>query len=271
LQWEADVQAQALAPAARAFDAIAAAFDARFGPWRSVEAQRRVIRAALVEAFAEGSRLVEIGGGTGEDALWLVEQGRDLLMTDPSPAMVAAASAKGINAAVAPAEELGALADKIAGEPLFDGAYSIFAALNCVCDLSCFAQGVARLLRPGAPLILVLFGTCCPGEMLVETMRGRPRNAFRRFCRGDVPARLGAHEFTIRYHRRRDLERMLAPWFSLKSRQGIGIFVPPSAAEPWISAHPGLLTMLEKLDHIAGRPLALLGDHILYRFERTDQ
>jgi hypothetical protein len=29
--------------------------------------------------------------------------------------------------------------------------------------------------------------------------------------------------------------------------------------------------MLEKLDHIAGRPLALLGDHILYRFERTDQ
>lgn len=265
------MQPQALAPAVEAFDAIAASFDARFGSWRSVEAQRRAIRAALVETFAQGSRLIEIGGGTGEDASWLVEQGRDLLMTDPSPAMVAAASAKGINASVASAEELGALADEIAGEPLFDGAYSIFAALNCVRDLGCFGQGIARLLRPGAPLILVLFGTCCPGEMLVETIRGRPRNAFRRFCRNDVQALLGARAFTIRYHRRRDLERALAPWFSFKSSQGIGIFVPPSAAEPWISAHPCFLNMLEKLDHVAARALAPLGDHILYRFERTDQ
>jgi hypothetical protein len=100
-------------------------------------------------------------------------------------------------------------------------------------------------------------------------LRGRPANALRRFRRGDVPARLGGREFAIRYHRRCDLERMFAPWFRLKSRRGIGIFVPPSAAEPWISDRPWLLGILEKLDRMAAGALAPFGDHILYRFERT--
>jgi ubiquinone/menaquinone biosynthesis C-methylase UbiE len=260
----------ALDPAALAFDSIANEFDERFTPWRSVEAQRLVIRGELIQAFPLGSRLLEVGGGTGEDALWLSQQGRRVLMTDASPAMVAAASRKGVLSEVAAAEQFGELADRLAEEPKFDGAYSIFAGLNCVRDLSSFADGIARLLRPGAALLLVVFGTCCPGEILVEMMRGKARTAFRRFRRGDVPARLGGREFTVRYHRRSDLERMLSPRFHLKARRGVGIFVPPSAAEPWISDHPKLLGGLERLDRLASRPLAALGDHVLYRFERTD-
>jgi hypothetical protein len=42
------------------------------------------------------------------------------------------------------------------------------------------------------------------------------------------------------------------------------------AAEPWISRHPRLLRMLEVLDRAAPSSLALLGDHVLYPFERTD-
>ena len=45
--------------------------------------------------------------------------------------------------------------------------------------------------------------------------------------------------------------------------------MPPSAAEPTISAHPRLLRALEALDRIAERPLALLGDHVLVHLERT--
>jgi len=261
-----------LASAAQAFDTIAADFDARFFPWRSVDAQRRAVRRALAEAFPPGARLIEIGGGTGEDALWLADRGRDVLMTDASPAMVAAASAKcrsRVRTAIAAAEDFDDLAESLRDEPPFDGAYSVFAALNCVSDLNPFAKALARLLRPGAPLLLVVFGTCCPGEMVVETLRGRPRNILRRLRRGHVPARLAAREFTVRYHRGRDLRRMLAPWFVRESREGIGVFVPPSAAEPWISAHPRLLKSLEALDRLAARPLAALGDHVLYRFIRT--
>lgn len=255
--------------AAQAFGSIAGDFDHRFSAWRSVEAQRRAVRAALIDAFPLGSRLIEIGGGTGQDALWLANQGREVMLTDASAAMVAAASNKGIRSKVVAAEDFGNLADDLSGEPSFDGAYSVFAPLNCVADLAPFAGGIARLLRPGSPLMLVTFGTCCPGEMIVETLRRRPRNALRRSSRGDVPARLNGREFNVRYHRKNDLERMLSPWFRLRSRRGIGIFVPPSAAEPWISSHPRLLSALERLDRLAMRPLAFFGDHVLYRFERT--
>ena len=260
--------ARSLSAAAEAFDAVADRFDERFTPWLSVAAQRRAVRAELERAFRPGARLIEIGGGTGEDALWLERQGRQVLMTDASPAMVRLAAAKGVNAKVCAAEGLAALDRKIG--PAFDGAFSNFAALNCVADLRPFAQGLARLLRPGAPALLVLFGTGCPGEWLTEALNGRPRNMFRRASHGDQPARLGGRSFTVRYHRRREVEQALGPWFLPAGRQGVGVFVPPSAAEPWISRHPGLLRALESLDRTLAGPLAQLGDHILYRFVRTD-
>jgi len=264
-----ELAAAELSPASRAFDAVASSFDDRFGSWLGVAAQRRAVRTAMADAFPIGSRLIEVGGGTGEDALWLIERGRHVLLTDASPEMIRVANRKlggraKDQARVAAADEIA----NVAGGP-FDGAYSNFAALNCIRDLRPFASGLARLLRPGASAILVMFGTFCPGEMAVEAIRGRPRNMFRRLARGDVPARLGGHDFTVRYHRPAELQRAMAPWFDLQSRQGIGTFVPPSAAEPWISRHPRLLAALEKMDRATSSPLAMFGDHILYRFVRT--
>jgi SAM-dependent methyltransferase len=257
--------ARSLSPAAEAFDAVAERFDERFTPWLSVAAQRRQVRAELERAFPPGARLIEIGGGTGEDALWLARRGRQVLMTDASPAMVRQARAKGARAEVFAAEDL----VQLAGAP-FDGAFSNFAALNCLADLRPFAEGLARLLKPGAPALLVVFGTLCPGEWLVEALRGRPKSMFRRAARGAQPARLGGRDFTVRYHRRGEIERAMAPWFRPAGRRGIGVFTPPSASEPWISRHPRLLGALARLDRSLAGPFATLGDHILYRFVRTD-
>src|SRR5690606_36837541 len=98
-----------------------------------------------------------------------------------------------------------------------------------------------------------------------------PAGAFRGLRRGPVAARLGGRHFTIRYHRPADVADAFGPWFRLVRRLGIGIFVPPSAAEPWISGHPSRLRTLERLDRIASRPLAHLGDHVLYWLERREQ
>lgn len=271
------IDALHLPPAALAFDAVAERFDERFGEWRSVAAQRRAVRAQLEAAFAPGARVLEIGGGTGEDARWLARRGRDVTLTDASPAMVRVAAAKlsmdsNARAECVPAEGLEAWADEKdrMGDAPFDGAFSNFAGLNCVNDLSPVARGLARLIRPGGAAMLVLFGPLPPGEMMVETLRGRPRSALRRRARGDVAARLGGREFVVRYHRPRDIDRAMGPWFRPVARRGIGIFVPPSAAEPWISRHPTLLGAMEWMDRLVSRPLAMLGDHVLFHYERTD-
>jgi SAM-dependent methyltransferase len=265
----------ALCAAAHAFDAVAPAFDERFGSWASVAAQRRAVRAALLQTFPPSGRILELGGGTGEDAAFLASHGYDVLLTDPSPAMVSLAQAKlapfGSRAEAAAAEELDGFASRYlsAGGAPFDGVFSNFAPLNCVVDLEAVARGLAMLLKPGAPALLVLFGTLCPGEIATELLRCRPRQALRRCKRGPVQARLAGHEFNIVYHRRAALRRTFKPWFVLEKRIGIGIAVPPSAAEPWISAHPQLLTAMENLDHLLSRPLAAFGDHVLFQFRRT--
>jgi SAM-dependent methyltransferase len=250
--------------AAWAFDAIADRFDERFGEWRSVAAQRRAVYSALLRAFPVASRVLEIGGGTGIDAAWLTARGRNVFMTDASPAMVQVARQRlGSRTAVLAAERL----SELKTGP-FDGAFSNFAALNCVVDLLPVAKGLARLVRPGGQVMLVLFGGFAPGELVVQLLRRDWQAAVRRLHH-DAPARLGGREFSVRYHRPWEITSAMRPWFRLVGRRGIGVTVPPSAAEPWISRHPRLLGAMEAIDRVLNRPLAGLGDHVLYHFERV--
>ncbi|MBI2535692.1 MAG: methyltransferase domain-containing protein [Gemmatimonadetes bacterium] len=269
-----------LPPAVQAFGQVAATFDERFGGWLSVAAQRRAVRRQLERAFRRGDSVLELGGGTGEDALYLAQRGVRVLLTDGSPDMVFRAAEKVRRAGLAGAiatrqlvlEELDAFVDEWtgAGRPCLDGAFSNFAALNCVADLASVARGLAALLRPGAPAVLVVFGTFPAGEILLHLLKGDPATAFRRLARGDVPARLAGRGFTVRYPGSRTIAAAFAPYFRLVRRRGIGIFVPPSAAEPVVSRWPGLLRLLERLDRVAAAPLALLGDHLLLQFARTE-
>ena len=265
----------AMRPAVEAFDAIAPTFDQRFGAWRSVAAQRHAVRQALLREFPKRGHILELGGGTGEDAAFLAEAGYEVFLTDPSPTMVALARDKlspfGAHAEIATGEELEDFAARhlSTGGRLFDGAFSNFAPLNCVLDLAPVARGLAQLLKPGAPAMLVLFGTFCPGEMLTEAAHMRLNQVLRRGKRGPFSARLAKRTFSVVYHRRAALMHTFAPWFRLEKRLGIGVTVPPSAAEPWISNQPRLLGAMETLDRILSRPLAILGDHVLYQFRRT--
>jgi SAM-dependent methyltransferase len=262
-------------PAVAAFDAIAPIFDRSFGAWQSVAAQRRAVRQALLREFPKYGHILELGGGTGEDAAFLANAGYRVLLTDPSPTMVALAKDKlspfGSRTAVATGEELEDFAAQYlsTGRSLFDGAFSNFAPLNCVLDLGPVARGLAQLLKPGAPAMLVLYGTFCPGEMLTEVLHKRPDQALRRCQRGPLPARLAKRDFLIVFHRRAELKRAFAPWFVLEKQLGIGVTVPPCAAEPWISHQQRLLGVMETFDRVISRPLALFGDHVLYQFRRT--
>jgi len=264
----------------RAFDALAPAFDDRFAPWRSVAAQRRAVRRELVRVFPEGSHLLELGGGTGEDALYLASVGRRVTLTDGSPEMVARASAKAeeaglrdrIETSCVVIEELSRFAKGRGPDaPRFDGCFSNFASLNCVEDLGQVGLALATLLPPGAHALLVVFGPFSPGEILVLAARGQFRSAFRRFHRGPVAARVSGREFSVRYPRPREVERAFSPYFRLRRVRGVGVAVPPSSAEPGISRFPRLVSVLEGLDRVLSAPLGRLGDHVLLDFERTDE
>lgn len=180
-----------LPAAVRAFDAIAPRFDERFAGWLSVQAQRRAVRRELLQTFPAGSRLLELGGGTGADAVFLAERGRDIVLTDGAPRMLAAASdavrhhglTERITVIPVTLEALAEQCDRLLGNAgPFDGAYSNFAAVNCVADLAPVGQAIANLVKPGGRVVLVVFGPFPPGEMVVQLLRGRVRAAFRRLA-----------------------------------------------------------------------------------------
>ena len=265
-----------LPAAVRAFDALAPGFDAAFAGWESVAAQRRAVRRELLAAFAPEARLLELGGGTGEDALFLAAEGRRVHVTDGAPAMIERTRAKAraaglddrVTAEAVTLEALDAWAAARTGVR-FQGAYSNFASLNCVTDHASVARGLARVLRPGARCLLVVFGPASPVEVAVLLARGRFRAAFRRFSRHPAPARVAGKTFTVTYPAPRAFAAAFAPWFTLGRTFGIGVFVPPSSAEPWVSYVPGAVAAGEALDRAFARPLALLADHVHLDFTRT--
>jgi hypothetical protein len=267
-----------LPEAVAAFDAMAERFDERFGEWASVAAQRAAVRRRLLRTFPMGSWLLELAGGTAEDALYLAARGRRVLFTDGSPAMVALARRK--------ADAAGFSAEVVARQLVLErieefalpsdwprpltGAYSNFAGLNCVADLRPVARGLARLLPAGAAALLVMFGPHPPGEVLVQLARADARAAFRRL-HGRAGAKLGGREFEVHYPAPAEVAAAFAPWFTLRRKRGIGITVPPSAAEPHISHFPRLVAALSAVDRVLAAPLARLGDHVLLDFRRTER
>ncbi len=266
------------AAALRAFDSVAPTFDERFGQLLSVAAQRRAVRQQLLRSFPIGGKLLEIGGGTGEDAIFLGKRGRHVLLTDGAEGMVAVAAKKiamrdcerVVRVRSLRIENLSDLLDDQTIEVPFDGVYSNFASLNCVENLAPVGRALAALIKPGGLALLVMFGSCSFGEIIVQLSQGNFANAFRRLRSGSaVNARLNGHDFPVWYPNPLSVARAFQPYFSLRTKRGIGVFVPPSAAEPGISRFPRVVNALEGLDRVVGRPLAFLGDHILLTFTRT--
>jgi hypothetical protein len=76
----------------------------------------------------------------------------------------------------------------------------------------------------------------------------------------------------VHYPGIRSLARTFAPEFRLVSWKGIGLFVPPSYIESWITRFPKLLQFGFRMDSLLEGCVGIraLSDHILLKFQRED-
>jgi SAM-dependent methyltransferase len=238
------------APVARAFDAAAAGYDAAFTV-----------------------HVLELGCGTGEDAVWLAERGVRVTATDASPAMLAVAGEKAARAGVTDRLLLARL-DLESPEEVsfgsFDGAFSSFGALNCIPARRRVAEALAGWVRPGGRVVLVVMGPLCAWEIAWHLARGRPQTAFRRL-RDGAPAHVGAGVTTrVWYPPPRRLRAELEPWFRHRETLAVGVLLPPSYLAGLVDRRARTFERLRRLERrIAGRfPSPWLADHYLAVFER---
>jgi SAM-dependent methyltransferase len=267
-----------LSDSAAAFDAMAPRYDAQFSAAASplVAMLRARVFRAVDRHFALPGTLLEIGCGTGEDALALAARGHRVIACDPAPGMIAAARAKVGAAGRSDAVEfIGGSVDDVAGAWLarggaVDGVFSNFAPLNCELSLAPLRLLLERALRRGGRFIAVVLPRFCPLEVALFIARAEPRAALRRFRRDSV-ADVEGRRFAMKYYSASDFDRALGSGFRRLESRSLGLVLPPPALGHTLARAPRLLAALGALeDRLAGLPgLRRLGDHVLLVYERV--
>lgn len=269
-------------PASRAhpFDAVAPGYDRAFTETPLGRWYRSLVWERLERAFRPGDHVLELGCGTGEDAIWLAGRGVRVTATDASSEMLTIARRKAVDRGVdgdvrfsrldlnAVDEEADQLPSTM--NDAYDGAYSCFGPLNCVEDRRALAGALARAIRPGGRLVLVVMGPLCPWEVLWHAAHLEPGAAIRRL-RSGAPARVGdGGTLPVWYPSIGRLEAEFAPHFDVLDRIGLGLLTPPTAMDGLVQRAPRLFNRLAVLDRRAVRlkPWLWLNDHYLLHLER---
>lgn len=248
-----------------AFDPLAAGYDADFSarPVAKWLREREYERLAL--HVRDGAAALDLGCGTGTDALWLAEQGMRVTALDASPAMLEIAQRKlaAYPEAHVDVFDLRQLPDGYVGP--FELVLSNFGALNALEETRPLAEWLIPRVPSGGVVCMAVMTRFCLWETVWNVVRLKPRRAARRWG-GQAPFR----ETTVYYPTVFELVRAFAPEFRLTHKRGLAIFLPPSEMFGVVEARPRLMNALTALDsrlwkYGAGTRIA---DHAWLEFTR---
>jgi len=256
----------------RAFDSVAADYDGPRGNNELIQRMRLDLWDAVHGAVPPGARLLDLGCGTGIDALEFARRGFHVVATDWSPLMVERTRARAAAAAMQSRVHVAHLGiqqlDRLGGR--YDGIYSNFGPLNCAPDLGAVAAECARLLSPGGSLVFSVMGRICPWELGHYALRGRFRRAGVRAARGATAVGMNRHTIWTCYYLPREFYRAFAPHFSLQGYRALSLFMPPPYLVDYYRRRRRWCERLGRLDDRLGAlPLLRdMGDHFLIVMRR---
>jgi len=254
--------------AATAYDAYANRYDALLSENLINAYMRKVMMAYQEETFHPGERLLELGCGTGDEALALAAHGCEIVAIDPSAEMIAWARQKAarhpfgsrVSFRVGYARELSALIPS-SEDGGFDGGYSSF-ALSYEEDLSRVVDALARLIRPGGMFLAALMNRVCGAECTIAMASLHPSLAGRRL-RDRTTHKVGTVQTWVHCRTPREIGQAFRPGFEVVRRRGLPVLLPPHYTNRPLRRWPALVDAIEKIDlRAVGWPIFRdVGDH----------
>ena len=272
------------------FDPLAPTYDDDFTRSPIAQHLRARVHARLDAHVTAGQSALELGCGTGEDALHLARRGVYLTATDASPAMLAVAQSKlrdyptvtlaQLNLYDLPRTQNSELRTQ-------NFVFANFGVINCLSDWQHLARWLAGQVAVGGHVAFGVMSPLCAWETLWHAAQGDLRTATRRWRPGTPFTVNGAPlspadaatqnseprtQSLIYYPTIRRLTRDFAPYFERVHVEPLGVFLPASDAYGAIEKRPRLLQTLMRLDDSIGRlsALALLADHYWIEFRRIE-
>lgn len=265
----------------------------RYAPYYDAEQHGNVIarwtRArslqVLRRTFRPGERVLELGCGTGEEALYLASRGVEVVATDVAEGMIAIVRAKitameaardstiRVTPRVLAARDTERLVSEY-GRSSFAGAFSSFGPLNCESDLRPTAAALADLVQPTGKVVISLLNRYCAWETIWHLAKLQPRIAFRRwggYAAATVRADWGDRRIPVYYWTPSTVERVFSPLFVATRRTALTWAFPPPYLERLVTGRPALFRLLARLElRLAHRgPFNSLGDHVVLEMVRT--
>ena len=263
-----------------AFDRLAADYDLLTGGALFVLLRARTHRA-FARRLAAGSRILEIGCGTGRDTCFLASRGFTVVACDPSEEMASRAlrrlAREGLEdrATVMPCglQDVQSFLEATGQREAFDGIVSNFGALNCVEHLAPLGALIRRHLRPGGVVILGLMARLCALEALYFAATRRSSLAMRRLRPGAVSVPVAGVDVPTYYHRISAVRRAVGHGVALCGIEGVGVAIPPPYLEArWLALPGRVRDAVARLDALIAPwpPFNRVGDHMLLHFVKDD-
>jgi len=226
--------------------------------------------------FRPGERLVELGCGTGDEAIELASHGCDVVGIDPSAEMIRVAREKAASRTlrgrlrfhVGYARDAAAVLSR-EDNPHFDGGFSSF-ALSYEEDLEKVRAGLVEHIKPGGVFLAAVMNRLSGIEWTIAMASLHPSLSGRRLARA-TRHKVGNVQTTVYCRSPRQLSHAFSPGFTLERIRGLPVVLPPHYANRPLRRWPTLLEALSRIDaRVGGWPLLdELGDQTVVWLRRT--
>jgi SAM-dependent methyltransferase len=263
-----------LADTQRAFDSVADEYDGPLGNNPLVQRLRAWTLGSVMSSVASGSRLLDLGCGTGLDATHLARHGYQVTAIDWAPGMVRRSrervAAERLDRSVT-VHHLGIHELDKLPPATFDAAYSNLGSLNCVPDLEAAALSIASRLPVDGILIASVLGRFSPWEIVLFGLKGRWSRARVRWSADTVPVPLNGFRVWTRYYTPFEFSSVFkAAGFQVSSLRALGLMTPPPYQLAFAERHRPVVDVLQAVeDRVARWPgLRQWGDHFLISLRR---
>ncbi len=229
----------------------------------------------LLSVVKPDDTLVEIGCGTGAEAIEVSKYVSRIIATDISERMIEILrkkiQAKNLLGKIIPlqtrAADIRKASDVVEGSKI-EAAYSFNGALNCEPDLDQFVEGLSRVLAPGGYFVCSVRNSFCLGEALshaavLQFDRMTPRK------KQPVMVSVGGMDIPAFYYPPAAFAEFFAARFTLRKIIGLPAFLPPAYLSDYYVKFKNVASVLEKFELVLGDhfPFNRFGDQTLFIFQ----
>lgn len=261
--------------AATAFDRQSKYFDTLYNTNAIIHYKRKRVRDHLLSRLKSCSEILELNAGTGDDAVFLAQQGHKVHATDISEGMQEKLREKaaGFGLGLSITTEICSFTalEKLNNKGPFDCIFSNFAGLNCTDKLDQVLASFDALLKPEGLVVLVMLPRFCLWESLL-LFRGKFKTATRRFFSSKGrQVHIEGQIFRCWYYPPGFVKRKMIGKYVTLGLEGLCTIVPPSYMDSFPEKYPGIYDFLCVTENKLCKtwPWKNIGDYFICSYRKS--